>query len=428
MPNLGKVIAILGAQWGDEGKGKLVDILADEYKTIVRATGGANAGHTVYVKNEGEERKKYVFHLIPSGILYPENKVVIGNGLVVHGPTMFEEIDSLEAQGIKTEGRILLSTRAHLLFDYHKLVDAAQEEEKGGKKVGTTKRGIGPCYSDKINRTGVRVCDLFNQEMFEEKVRRNAEMYKKRYRFDYDVEGELEFYRAYREKIMSMVVDTTAYTHEEIKKGTKIMFEGANGMLLDIDHGTFPYVTSSNPHVDGLGTGTGVSVRNINSVIGIFKAYSTRVGAGPFPTELENELGDKIREQGGEFGSTTGRPRRCGWFDAVAGRYSCMLNKYDLVNLTKLDVLTGVPELRIATAYKINGKVIDTYPPSVELLDQVQVEYETFAGWDEDLSLVRRFKDLPENAQKYVKAIEDLLETPVKFIGIGQNRDQMITV
>lgn len=425
MMDLGQVIAILGSQWGDEGKGKLVDILAKDFPITVRATGGANAGHTVYVK-EGDEEKKFIFHLLPSGILYEGNEIVVGNGVVVHMQTFFDEIRTLKQQNIDPTGRIHLSDRAHLLFEYHKLVDAAQEEMKGGKKVGTTKRGIGPCYSDKINRVGVRVIDLFDMSAFEEKVRTNAERYMKQYGFEYNVDDDLKFYRENRDAILSMVTDTTSFTVDKIKNGEKIMFEGANGMLLDIDHGTYPYVTSSNPHVDGLGTGTGVSIRNINSVIGIMKAYTTRVGGGPFPTELTDSLGEKLRDQGGEFGSTTGRPRRCGWLDAVVGRYSCMLNGYDALNVTKLDVLKGLPELKIATKYLIDGKEVGGYPSSTELLERVTVEYETLDGWTEDLSDVRKFEELPEAAQKYVKRIEELHETPVAFIGIGKLRDQMI--
>ncbi len=427
LSKLGKATAVLGGQWGDEGKGKLVDIVAAEYDIIARATGGANAGHTVYVPDpNGGEAKKYIFHLLPSGALHDDPICVIGNGVVVHIPTLFEEIKVLEDAGIKTAGRILISDRAHMLFGYHIEIDGIQENRKGDKKVGTTKRGIGPCYADKISRRGVRGCDFLDQEAFEMKLRSNIDVLTKMYGFEYDIEKEIEYYRSVRDKLEPMVIDTFQYLHEALEAGKSVVFEGANGVMLDIDHGTFPFVTSSNPMVGGLGTGTGIPGKHLTSVTGIIKAYTTRVGAGPFPTELEDELGVHLREKGGEYGSTTGRPRRCGWFDAVVARYSSRLNGYSGINLTKLDVLTGLDSLKIGVRYKHGDKTYDSFPADLGIVEMCEVEYEEMPGWAEDITEAKTFEDLPENAQAYVKRLEELMRVPVTFIGVGPNRDQMI--
>jgi len=419
----GNVTVVLGSQWGDEGKGKLVDILSGEYDLIARATGGANAGHTIYIGD-----KKFVFHLIPSGMMNEGKICVIGNGVVAHIPTLLEEIDVLEKSGISTAGRLFISDRAHLVMDYHKIVDELQETSRGDKKVGTTKRGIGPAYMDKVKRNGIRMHTLGNQELFENTVRENAKALKEVYgsRFKYDVEEELARYREYAKKIRPLLIDTSFYLNRALESGKTILIEGANGMMLDIDHGTYPYVTSSNATVGGAIAGTGIAALKLKSAIGIMKAYVTRVGAGPFPTELKNELGDQIREKGGEYGATTGRPRRCGWFDAVVGKYSCQINGYSSINLTKLDVLTGLPTLKIATSYKYNGELLKSFPSSLEVLENVEINYEEMPGWTEDLSNIKSFDSLPENAKKYVARIEELIGCKIAFIGVGVDREQMI--
>lgn len=419
----GNVTTILGSQWGDEGKGKLVDILSGEYDVIARATGGANAGHTIYIGD-----KKFVFHLIPSGMMNEGKICVIGNGVVVHIPTLLEEIDVLEKSGIMTSGRLFISDRAHMVMDYHKVVDEIQEESRGDKKVGTTKRGIGPAYMDKVKRNGIRMHTLGNQELFENTVKENVKALKEIYgsKFKYDADEELTRYREYTKRVRPLLIDTSYYLNRAIESGKTVLIEGANGMMLDIDHGTYPFVTSSNATIGGVIAGTGISALKLKSAIGIMKAYTTRVGAGPFPTELKNELGDKIREKGGEYGATTGRPRRCGWFDAVVGKYSCQINGYSGINLTKLDVLTGLPTLQLATSYKYKGELLKTFPSSLEVLENIEVSYEEMPGWPEDLSKVKSFDALPENAKKYIARIEELIGCKALFIGVGPDREQMI--
>lgn len=418
---------ILGGQWGDEGKGKLIDIMAEKYDMVVRATGGANAGHTVVVPDPDnpDQTKKHVFHLMLSGMLYPNVQGIIGNGVVVHMPTLLEEIDHLKESNISVDGRLFLSDRAHLLFEYHKIIDGLQEERKGDKKVGTTKRGIGPCYTDKMARIGIRAHELRNLQKFETRLRANAELLQKMHGFEYDVETDLNFYRENHERILPFLADTTHLVHKAIADGKNILLEGANAALLDIDHGTYPFVTSSNPSIGGALTGTGIPASKITSAIGIMKAYCTRVGAGPFPTELDNELGNQIREAGGEYGSTTGRPRRCGWFDAVASKYSTDLNGLSSVNLTKLDVLDQLKTVKICVAYHLDGKKLDAFPASLDDLARVEPEYIELPGWQEDISGARTISDLPENAQAYVAKVEELLGCPVDFVGVGVSREQM---
>jgi adenylosuccinate synthase len=417
---------VLGAQWGDEGKGKLVDVLSKDFDIVARATGGANAGHTVYF-TEGTETKKFVFHLLPSGILYPQVTCVIGNGLVLHVGSMFEEIEALKVQGYDVEPRVKISDRVALLFDYHKLIDGAQEDSKGGAKVGTTRRGIGPAYSDKINRRGLRLCDLINWDSFVEKYRANVAWHQKVYGFDYDAETELNGLKAVRDRLLAMKVDGAFVLNQAVAAGKKVLVEGANATLLDIDHGTYPFVTSSNPSIGGVFTGTGLNPRYLGESIGIVKAYMTRVGSGPFPTELLDALGDSIREAGGEYGSTTGRPRRCGWFDVPMTKYSVMINGFTALNLTKLDVLDELEEIKVAVAYRLDGKVLESIPASLEDLARVEVDYETLPGWKVSLKEVTTWEALPENAKKYVLRLEELLGCPFKYIGVGQRRDQLLT-
>jgi adenylosuccinate synthase len=420
---LGQTVVVLGAQWGDEGKGKLTDVIAQEYKVIVRATGGANAGHTIKVGD-----KKFVFHLMPSGILYPDNVCIIGNGCVVHLPTLLEEIAKLKEEGIDVTGRLFISSQAHVVFDYHKEIDGQQEALKGAKKVGTTKRGIGPCYADKINRIGVRVGDLLNENLFRQKLKGNLEWHQKLYDLSqFDAEELVAKYLGeIKPQVADFIDDTVLRLANYYHNGDKILFEGANGAHLDIDHGTYPFVTSSNPTLGGIATGTGIGPRYLNDVVGVVKAYTTRVGSGPFMTELENEIGERIREAGGEFGSTTGRPRRCGWLDLVIMWRTVFLNSLTELNITKLDVLSGLEELKVCVGYKYGDQVFKAPPAEMQVLAACEPIYETLSGWEEDISGCREFSDLPEAAQKYVQFIEDFLMTPIKTIGVGPRRDQMI--
>jgi adenylosuccinate synthase len=427
----GKVAVVLGAQWGDEGKGKLIDILSAEYDIVARATGGANAGHTVYIPdpaNPGQPRK-FIFHLMPSGILYPDKTCVIGNGCVMHLPTFFEEVDFLKENNINVDGRVLISDRVHLVFEYHKLIDNIQEERKGKNKVGTTGRGIGPAYTEKISRTGIRLHELKDFEMFAAHMRSNVQALRQMYpELEFDVETEIEHYRALLPRITPFIDDTGAFLNRSIEEGKKILMEGANGTLLDIDHGTYPYVTSSNASIGGIVTGSGISAMKLDSAIGIMKAYCTRVGAGPFPTELEDATGEKMRTTGGEFGSTTGRPRRCGWFDAVASAYSARLNGLTAINLTKLDVLDDFETIKIGTKYLYKGEELRDFPASLEILGQVEVIYEEMPGWKTRINDCRKYEDLPENARDYVKRIGELMKCPVNFIGVGVSRDEMVII
>jgi len=419
--SLGKGVVVLGSQWGDEGKGKLVDILARKYQVIVRATGGANAGHTIVVDGE-----KHVFHLMPSGILYPDNICVIGNGCNIHIQTLMTEIDNLSNSDINVKDRLFISDRAHIVFDFHKVIDAWQEESKGDKKVGTTKRGIGPCYADKMSRIGVRVGDLFDEGVLRSRLEVLAARNKRAYAMDADVDALVSEYLDYAEVLREYVTDTRLLLWDFYERGENILYEGANGSFLDIDHGTYPYVTSSNPTIGGIVTGTGMPYSALTDNIAIVKAYTTRVGAGPFPTELSYDLADKIREQGGEFGSTTGRPRRCGWFDAVVLKAGIKMNGFTEINLTKLDVLQGVDPIKIAVDYKLDGESVGFLPLNEKSYKNLEIKYIEMPGFNEDISLISLYEDLPENAKRYVEKVEELLDVPVKSIGVGPGRNEMI--
>lgn len=416
---------ILGGQWGDEGKGKLVDVLASEFDIVTRATGGANAGHTVYA-TLGDRVEKFVFHLLPSAIIHPAVTCVIGNGCVLHLQTLLEELNRLKERGISAYERLKISDRSALLFDYHKIIDGWEEDEKGTGKVGTTRRGIGPCYADKINRRGLRFCDLSDWDSFEARYRANLKWHQKMYGFEYDADQELQFLRDHRDALLSMICDSAHYLNQSLSKGKRVLVEGANAALLDIDHGTYPYVTSSNPTIGGVFTGTGMNPRHLGETIGIVKAYITRVGAGPFPTELNNPLGDSIREAGGEYGSTTGRPRRCGWFDIPLTRYSILLNGFTALNLTKLDVLDDLEKIQVAMAYRLRGVRLDHFPARLDDLAQIEIETITLPGWKTSLKDVSSWHELPRNAQNYVLALEEALDCPIRYIGVGQRRDQLI--
>lgn len=421
--NLGSVCAIVGAQWGDEGKGKLVDILSQKFDIIARSAGGANAGHTIYA-----DGKKFVFHLIPSGILHEGKVGVIGNGCVVHLPTFFEELQTLKDAGVDYAGRILLSDRAHLIFDFHLKIDALQEERKGKKSVGTTKRGIGPAYTDKISRIGIRAGELIgNFDAFAEKLKNNMALHADFYELDIDADQEIARYKEMVPLLQDIIVDTTSYLNTHIQAAKTILVEGAQGSHLDIDLGTYPYVTSSNTTSAGACTGTGIAPNKISSVIGVIKAYTTRVGAGPFPSEDNTEKGEKLRDIGGEYGATTGRPRRCGWFDVPVARHAAMINGVDMWNVTKLDVLSEFSTIKILTKYVLDGEELQGFPADLSVLETAEAEYMEMPGWEEDISACRNFDDLPENAQKYIKKLEELTGVPVGYIGVGVEREAMIT-
>lgn len=420
------VTVILGAQWGDEGKGKVVDMLAAKADVVCRCQGGNNAGHTVVVG-----KKEYDFHLLPTGIINNACTSVVGNGVVIHLPQLFEEIAKNEAKGLRDwQERLLISDRAHLVFDFHQTVDGLQEVEKGKRSLGTTKKGIGPTYASKAARIGIRVADLLGDfTLFEEKFRNLTLYYQKMFPdLKVDFDQELEKYKLFASKIRPMVADTASFLHNSLKEGKIIIVEGANAALLDIDFGTYPYVTSSNCTVGGVCTGVGIPPGAIGEVYGVVKAYSTRVGDGPFPTELKNDLGELLQSRGVEVGVTTHRKRRCGWLDMVLLRYATMINGFTAIALTKLDILDVFDEVKIAISYSLRGKKVSAPPASAGDLDQVEVEYITIPGWKTNTEGVRKFGDLPEQAQKYVHMIQQLMGVPVKWIGVGKERESMIEV
>ncbi|KAK9693584.1 Adenylosuccinate synthetase [Popillia japonica] len=423
-----KVTVILGAQWGDEGKGKVVDMLATDADVVCRCQGGNNAGHTVVV--DGSE---YDFHLLPSGIINSKCKSVIGNGVVIHLPGLFDELSKNEEKGLKDwEQRLLISDRAHLVFDLHQQVDGLQEQENSekGTGLGTTKKGIGPTYSSKATRNGLRIGDLLGDfQQFRKRFIALANMYQRMYpSLSVDVEAELKRYEEYAEKIRPLVIETVYFLYKSVREGKKILVEGANAAMLDIDFGTYPYVTSSNCSVGGVCTGLGLDPSSIGDVIGVVKAYTTRVGDGPFPTELHDEIGELLQSKGHEYGVTTKRKRRCGWLDVFLLQYTNMINGYTAICLTKLDILDTLKEIKLAVGYTLNGKMLESFPSSAAQLANVQVEYVTMPGWQTCTEGVRTFNDLPLNARKYVEKIEEILEVPVKWIGVGKGRESIITI
>lgn len=420
---------VLGAQWGDEGKGKLTDYLAEEANVVVRFQGGNNAGHTVEV---GE--KQYKLHLIPSGILHDDKLNVIGNGVAVDPNALFSEIDYLEREGVTvTPKKLIVSDRAQLIMPYHKTLDILKEKARGKNDIGTTCKGIGPCYTDKYERCGIRVCDLLHTEVFEEKLRINIE--EKNAYITKILGGEAlnfdEIFNDYvklGERLRPFVQDTSVRVYDEIKKDQTVLFEGAQGMLLDIDHGTYPYVTSSNTTAGGVSNGIGVGPTMITNVVGIAKAYTTRVGKGPFPTELEDETGEWIREKGHEYGTTTGRSRRCGWLDAVILKSTVRVCGLTSLVVTKIDTLANLEKIKVCVGYNFNGKVIDYFPASLEDLAKCEPIYEEFDGWDDSVAAARSYDEIPENAKKYLKRIEELTETKISIVSVGPKRDQTIRV
>jgi adenylosuccinate synthase len=415
-------IAVIGAQWGDEGKGKIVDLLTPRFSFVARYQGGHNAGHTVYVRGE-----KFVLHLIPSGILHPAVTCIIGNGVVVDPQALFREIDGLAAHGVDTGGRLLVSDKAHLILPYHRELDVLSEARRGERRIGTTSRGIGPAYEDKIARRGLRVCDLAHPAAVEEHVRENVSARNK-----VIVDSHLEWRRvldelmALGERLRPLSADTSAVLVRAMERGERVLFEGAQGTLLDVDHGTYPFVTSSSASVGGVCTGLGVPAKAVGGVLGVAKAYTTRVGEGPLPTELEGELGHRLRESGQEYGASTGRPRRCGWFDAVAVRYAVRVNGLDALALTKLDVLDGMERLDICTAYRCGDRIVTDFPADLQLLAKCEPVYEAIAGWDEPTRGVRDFAALPAGAQRYVRALEEASGVPAAIISTGSDRDETI--
>ena len=419
---------VLGGQWGDEGKGKVVDLLGETSDLVVRYQGGANAGHTIKIKGE-----TFILHLIPSGILRPHTKCVIGNGVVIHPETLLKEISDLEEKGVNVSGRLFISANAHLILPYHILIDKASEGQSGDKKIGTTGRGIGPAYADKISRIGIRVGDLLDSKKLEYKVFQNVKIKNLILENIYNAEGisAKEVYDSlliFRDKIKECIVDTSWMIHQEMQKGKHILLEGAQGTLLDIDFGTYPYVTSSNTTVGGVMTGLGIGPRKIDRIIGILKAYTTRVGNGPFPTEFEESLGNHVREMGAEYGATTGRPRRCGWFDGMIAQYGIRISDVDVLAITKMDVLDTLDEISICVGYHHNGKTLESFPTDNILLEELKHVYETLPGCKEKTSNIKQFNDLPENAQKYVKKIENMLNKPVGIISVGADRNATIWI
>lgn len=419
-----KARVVLGSQWGDEGKGKLVDIFCGEIDVCARFAGGNNAGHTIVVG-----KTKFDFHLLPSGLVNPDCVNFIGNGVVVHVPSFFDELDALQKKGLNADNRLFLSDRAHLVFDFHQIVDGLKEVELGGKSIGTTKKGIGPAYSSKASRSGLRVHHLiYDFDNFAIKFRKLVEGRFKRYgHFEYDTEGEIQRYKALSERLRPYVVDGVTFIHNALLNNKRVLVEGANALMLDLDFGTYPFVTSSNTSIGGVCTGLGIPPRYIGDVVGVVKAYTTRVGAGPFVTELLDATGNHLQEVGVEYGVTTGRRRRCGWLDLVVVRYSHLINGYTSFNLTKLDVLDQLPEVKICTGYELDGKLLATFPADLEILSgRVTPVYETLPGWETSISACKTYDELPANAKAYVEFIEKNTGVAVEWIGVGPGRESMI--
>ena len=415
---------LVGAQWGDEGKGKIIDVLTEQADVVVRTQGGNNAGHTVHIKG-----KKYILHLIPSGILRPRKICVIGNGVVVDPVSLVQEIEGLRKLGIKIDGNLFLSETAHLVLPYHRELDAQREILKGKNKIGTTKRGIGPAYGDKAARTGLRVIDLVNPECFQEKleakIKENNEILKAFGAQSLSFKKVLQDYRAAGKYLKPFVVNTVILLHEAVQRGDDMLFEGAQGTFLDIDHGTYPFVTSSNTTAGGACTGSGIPPHRMDRVVGVMKAYTTRVGEGPLPTE-NAEIADMLHAMGREFGATTGRPRRCGWFDSVATRHACMVNGIDELAVTNIDGLDSVENLKVCIAYRDGAKKYDYVPNDIAVLARCQPVYAEFPGWRTPTHQARKWKDLPAKTRSYLKALADLTGAKLAIASVGPGREQTI--
>ena len=415
-------LTVIGAQWGDEGKGKIVDLLTPRFSIVARYQGGHNAGHTVYVRGQ-----KFVLHLIPSGILHPGVSCVIGNGVVVDPTALFAEVDELARLGVDVSGRLFLSDRAHLILPYHRELDVLSEARRGERRIGTTSRGIGPAYEDKIARRGIRVCDLANPAVLEDGVRENVKA-RNRVIKDTTLDWQQVYDQlvAFGERIRPWVVDASLMLTTAMADGRSIMFEGAQGTLLDIDHGTYPFVTSSNASAGGVCTGLGVPPKAVGTVLGVVKAYTTRVGEGPLPTELTGEMGDRLRESGQEYGASTGRPRRCGWYDAVAVRFSARVSGIDTLALTKLDVLDGLEAIQLCTGYRLGECVLQDFPADLKLLAACEPVYETLPGWSAPTRGARTFDALPAEAKAYVRRLEEVTGVPAGIISTGSDREETI--
>ncbi len=426
MPNT----IIMGSQWGDEGKAKVIDYLTERSDVIIRFHGGANAGHTVVVDGD-----KFVFHMVPSGIMYPLKTCVVSNGVVFDAEQLLIEVDELKEKGISIDNRLFVSDLAHMVLPYHKLLDVTRESDSNKIKIGTTGRGIGPTYADKVNRTGIRTGDLYDWDIFTAKLKvafaEKREIVEKIYQseFTIDLNETLEKYREIRERILPLLTDTGNYIYNCLLQNKNLLFEGAQGTFLDIDHGTFPFVTSSNTVSGAACSGAGVAPSTIDHVVGIVKAYTTRVGNGPFPTELLDSTGEQLRKMGAEFGATTGRPRRCGWLDSVVIRKAIQLNGFTRIALTKLDVLSNFKEIKICTHYEIDGKKVENFPTNSSAIEKIVPIYETHPGWDGDITGITKVSELPENAVKYVKRIQELCyNVPALIISVGPERSQTIEV
>lgn len=418
-------VVVTGTQWGDEGKGKIVDYLAQKADIVVRYQGGSNAGHTVSVDN-----KEFKLRLMPSGILYEDKKCVIGDGVVFDPEVLLQEVAHLQEEGIKTAD-YLISNRAQVVMPYHRLMDGLEEDSRGQQKIGTTKRGIGPCYMDRDRRIGIRMCDLIDKEIFADKLKnvlniKNRELEVLYNKQPLNYEKILNEYSTYADKLRPFVIDVPSYLNKSIKDGKKILFEGAQATMLDIDYGTYPYVTASHPIAGGVCVGAGVGPRKLDTAIGVVKAYCTRVGEGPFPTEQLNEIGNKIRNVGHEFGTVTGRPRRTGWLDGCVLKYAGYLSSLDYLAITRLDILDQFDEIKMCVAYKYKDNIIDEIPANLRIFGQVEPVYETFKGWKSDTSGIRNYDELPENAKIYLKRLSEVSEVKIGFVSVGPNRDQTI--
>jgi adenylosuccinate synthase len=418
-----KTVVVIGSQWGDEGKGKITNYLSEQADVVVRYQGGDNAGHTICFNNN-----TYKLHLLPSGVFNPHTKNILGNGMVINPKSLCTELNEIRKQGFPCEN-VYISDRAHVIFDYHQRIDALNEENLGALKIGTTKKGIGPAYTDKVARVGIRMADFVSddfEQMFLERIKFKNEEIKRLKGQVFDVFASLKEYKELAKVLKPLVTDTISLLNEEYNQGKKILFEGAQGALLDIDFGTYPYVTSSNPSSGGVVIGSGLGVTKINEVIGIVKAYTTRVGEGPFPTELLNQTGDKIREIGHEYGTTTKRPRRIGWFDGVVLKYSSMINGLTGLSIMLLDVLSGFDELKICVSYKLDGKIINYIPARLQDFERCEPQYKSVPGWSEDITQVKSFEDLPINAQNYLKKIEEVVGVQIACFSVGPDREQTI--
>lgn len=416
---------VIGTQWGDEGKGKIVDYLAQKADVVIRSQGGNNAGHTVVVDD-----KSFALRLLPSGILFSDKTCIIGSGVVVNPKVLLEEIEGMTSKGVQIS-KLEISTRAHVIMPYHIRIDEEDEKLKGDAKIGTTKNGIGPCYADKVNRVGIRIGDLMDRDVFAKKLRINIDLKNRLFEKYYGCEGfdydeVLKEYLGYADQIRQYVKDTNYSANLYVSEGKKVLFEGAQAAMLDLDHGTYPFVTSSNPTAGGACTGSGVGPRRMENIVGVVKAYTTRVGAGPFPAEQLNEVGEYLRNTGHEFGTVTGRPRRCGWLDTAVVKYAAMLNSLDYLAITRLDILDDLDTIKICTGYKYKGQLLKEYPASLDVLENVEPIYEEMPGWKADISKCKSYDELPEAAHHYVERISELTGVPLGIVSVGPNRSQTI--